>query len=92
MSNRFKEDKKAIMTIAAIFILVFFIIYAASCFVGVGKLFSMIFNTKYIYTMIMGALFVISYTFIGGFLAESASDFLQGIVMFLHLPLWLSLG
>ena len=92
LSNRFKEDKKAIMTIAAIFILVFFIIYAASCFVGVGKLFSMIFNTKYIYTMIIGALFVISYTFIGGFLAESASDFLQGIVMFFALTIVVIFG
>ena len=31
--------------------------------------------------MIAGALFVVLYTFIGGFLAESASDFMQGIVM-----------
>lgn len=31
--------------------------------------------------MLVGALFVVLYTFIGGFLAESASDFMQGIVM-----------
>ncbi|NLY43883.1 MAG: sodium/proline symporter PutP [Clostridiaceae bacterium] len=81
LSNRFKEDKKVIMTIAALFILVFFSVYAASCFVTVGKLFSTLFNTKYIYMMLIGALFVVLYTFIGGFLAESASDFMQGIVM-----------
>ncbi|MGI6189973.1 MAG: sodium/proline symporter PutP [Clostridiales bacterium] len=92
LSNRFKEEKKTIMTIAALFILVFFVIYAASCFVGVGKLFSMIFQTKYIYTMIIGALFVISYTFVGGFLAESASDFLQGIVMFFALTIVVIFG
>lgn len=32
-SNRFKETKKVIMTIAALFILIFFSVYAASCFV-----------------------------------------------------------
>lgn len=84
-SNRFKEDKKVIMTISALFILIFFSVYAASCFVTVGKLFSTLFGIKYLYMMIAGALFVIAYTFIGGFLAESASDFMQGIVMFIAL-------
>lgn len=84
-SNRFKESKKVLMTIAALFILIFFSVYAASCFVTVGKLFSTLFGVKYVYMMIIGALFVIAYTFIGGFLAESASDFMQGIVMFVAL-------
>ena len=82
ISNRFKEKKKVILTICALFILVFFSVYAASCFVTVGKLYSTLFGTKYIYMMLLGALFVVFYTFIGGFLAESASDFMQGIVMF----------
>lgn len=80
-SNRFKENKKIIMTIAALFILIFFTVYAASCFVTVGKLFSALFGLKYQYMMILGALFVIFYTILGGFLAESASDFMQAIVM-----------
>ncbi len=84
-SNRFKEKKKVLMTIAALFILVFFTVYAASCFVTVGRLFSTLFGVKYHYMMAAGALFVIFYTFIGGFLAESASDFMQGIVMFISL-------
>lgn len=81
LSNRFKEDKKIILTIAALFILVFFSVYAASCFVTVGKLFSTLFGAKYVYMMIAGAVFVVLYTFVGGFLAESASDFMQGIIM-----------
>lgn len=80
-SNRYKEKNKIIMTIAAIFILVFFTIYAASCFVTVGKLFSTLFGFSYHTMMIAGALFVIVYTFLGGFLAESVSDYMQGIVM-----------
>jgi sodium/proline symporter len=80
-SNRFKENKKVIMTIAALFILIFFTVYAASCLVTVGKLFSTLFGFKYQYVMIAGAIFVVCYTYIGGFLAESASDFMQGVVM-----------
>lgn len=91
-SNRFKEKKKVIATIAALFILIFFTVYAASCFVTVGKLFSRLFATKYLYMMIAGALFVLFYTFIGGFLAESASDFMQGVVMIFSLVAVLGVG
>lgn len=91
-SNRFREEKKIILTIAALFILVFFSVYAASCFVTVGKLFSTLFGMKYINMMIAGAIFVVFYTFIGGFLAESASDFMQGIVMFFALAAVLAMG
>ena len=80
-SNRFRENKKVIMTIAALFILVFFTVYASSCFVTCGKLFSTLFGTSYVSMMLVGAIFVLLYTLLGGFLAESASDFMQGIVM-----------
>ena len=80
-SNRFKENRKIIMTLSALFILVFFTVYASSCFVTVGKLFSTLLDIKYQYMMIAGALFVVIYTVLGGFLAESASDFMQAVVM-----------
>lgn len=80
-SNRFREKNKVIMTIAAAFILIFFTVYAASCFVACGKLFASLFGAPYVVMMIVGALFVLLYTILGGFLAESASDFMQGIVM-----------
>ena len=92
LSNRFKEDKKVLMTISALFILIFFTVYAASCFVTVGKLFNNLFGIKYQYMMIAGALFVIFYTIIGGFLAESASDFMQSIVMIFALVTILTVG
>lgn len=91
-SNRYKEKNKIIMTIAALFIFVFFTIYASSCFVTVGKLFNTLFGVPYHIMMILGALFVIIYTFLGGFLAESASDFMQAIVMIIALILVLVTG
>lgn len=84
-SNRFHEKKKVIMSLAAIFILIFFTVYAASCFVTCGKLFSTLFGAPYVSMMIIGAIFVLVYTILGGFLAESASDFMQGIVMIIAL-------
>ena len=84
-SNRFHENKKVIMSIAAVFILIFFTVYAASCFVTCGKLFSTLFDMPYVPMMIVGAIFVLLYTILGGFLAESVSDFMQAIVMIVAL-------
>ncbi len=84
-SNRFHEKGKLVMTISAFFILVFFTVYAASCLVTCGKLFSTLFGLDYVPMMIVGAVFVLVYTIIGGFLAESASDFMQSIVMIVAL-------
>jgi len=76
LSNRYKENKRIILTLASLFILVFFAVYAGSCFVTFGKLFSTLFGMQYQIVMIIGAIIVILYTFLGGFLAESATDFL----------------
>ena len=85
LSNRYHERKKVILAIAAVFILIFFTVYAGSCFVTCGKLFSTLFGADYHVMMIIGAAFVLVYTFLGGFLAESASDFMQAIVMVIAL-------
>ncbi len=91
-SNRFREKSKTIMTIAALFILVFFTVYASSCFVTCGKLFSTLFGAPYVTMMILGAVFVLIYTLLGGFLAESASDFMQAIVMIIALAVIVIIG
>ena len=91
-SNRFREKNKVIMTLAAMFILIFFTVYAASCLVTCGKLFSTLFGAPYIVMMIVGAVFVLVYTILGGFLAESATDFMQAIVMIIALTVIVIIG
>ncbi len=91
-SNRFHENAKIIRIIASLLIIVFFTVYAGSCFVTCGKLFSTLFGYSYHSMMIVGAIFVVVYTFLGGFLAESASDFMQSIVMIIALVSVLVLG
>lgn len=85
LSNRFHEKKKIILGISAVFILIFFTVYASSCFVTCGKLFAGLFDMDYHSMLIAGAVFVLLYTIIGGFLAESASDFMQAVVMIIAL-------
>ena len=80
------------MTIAALFILIFFTVYASSCLVTCGKLFSTLFGFDYVPMMIVGAVFVLLYTIIGGFLAESASDFMQAVVMIIALVIVVTVG
>ncbi len=91
-SNRFREKNGVIMIISALFILIFFSVYASSCFVTCGKLFSTLFGMSYESMMIVGAVFVLLYTILGGFLAESASDFMQAIVMIVALTIIVIMG
>lgn len=91
-SNRFREKKKTIMLLSAAFILIFFTVYAASCFVTCGKLFSTLFGLPYVPMMLVGAAFVLIYTALGGFLAESVSDFMQSIVMIVALSVIVIIG
>ncbi len=93
-SNRFRDEKKILMTIAAVVILLFFSIYVGSQFVTFGKLFGYVFGMDdyYMLMVVLGALFVLVYTLIGGFLAESTTDFFQGILMFFSLIAVLAVG
>lgn len=84
-SNRFHDNKAILMTIAALLILVFFSIYAGSCFVTCGKLFHALFGFDYATMMIIGAIIVFLYTFIGGYLSVCTTDLIQGMLMFFAL-------
>jgi sodium/proline symporter len=84
-SNRFHDKKKILMTVASLLILVFFSIYVGSCFVTTGKLFNALFGWPYFTMMIVGGVIVFAYTLMGGFLAESVSDLIQGFVMIISL-------
>lgn len=80
-SNRFHDKKKILMTISAIIIFVFFSIYVGSCFVTCGKLFNTLFGIDYILMMILAAIIVFAYTFMGGYLSVCTTDLIQGILM-----------
>ena len=80
-SNRYRDEKKILQSIGAIFIVIFFIPYTASGFAACGKLFASLFGVKYLPAMIISALVIVGYTTLGGFLAASTTDFIQSIIM-----------
>lgn len=91
-SKRFKDEKKILLGIAAIIIVVFFVPYTASGFAAVGKLFNSLFGFDYMTAMIIGAAIIIIYTILGGFLAVSTTDLIQSIVMTIALFVILGFG
>ena len=91
-SRRFREKNNLILLIASAFIILFFTVYAGQCLASCGKLFVNLFDLGYHEMMILAAVFVLLYTFLGGFLAESASDFMQAIVMVVALVAILGLS
>ena len=91
-SRRFRDDSHVLSCIAAVVILVFFIPYTASGFKAIGTLFSSLFGVDYYVSMIVGAIVVIGYTVLGGFLAVSTTDLIQSIVMTIALIIIVTFG
>lgn len=80
-SRRYNDNKHLISLVAALIIIVFFVPYTASGFKAVGTLFNSLLGVEYHAAMIFGAVIIISYTVLGGFLAVSTTDLVQSIFM-----------
>lgn len=80
-SNRFDDKSRLLRIVSASIILVFFTVYVASGLTAGGKLFEASFSMDYHVALLVGGLVIISYTFIGGFLAVSWTDMVQGLLM-----------
>jgi len=97
--NRFQDPTGISRIIAALIILVFFTFYTASGFVSCAKLFTSTFGipetvnflgltmTGYTLCLWIGALVVVAYTLLGGYMAVCWTDFIQGTLMFVAIVL-----
>lgn len=83
--NRFHDKSRVLRIVSAFFILFFFLFYTASGLVAGGVLFESVFEIEYTTALLVGAIVIISYTFLGGFIAVSWTDLFQGSLMFLAL-------
>ena len=84
LSNRFATKNPALQIICAIIFLVFFTVYVASSFVAGATVFAEIvpqLKGKESLAMLIFAVIIIIYTFLGGFKAVCWTDFFQGIMM-----------
>ena len=82
---RFNDSSHLLRLISAAFILIFYLFYTSSGLVAGGKLFESVFGLSYQWAVIIGALTILSYTCLGGFLAVSWTDLIQGLLMALAL-------
>ena len=79
--NRYRDEKKVLLGLSSAVIVIFFVVYTASAFASGGKLFNSVFGMDYHLALIIGAMVILIYTFMGGFLAVCTTDFLQGLLM-----------
>ncbi len=80
-ANRFGDRRHLLQVIAAVFTLLFFLFYTSAGLVAGGKLFESVFGLDYTAAVIVGTACIVSYTLIGGFLAVSWTDLVQGLLM-----------
>ncbi|WP_172118316.1 sodium/proline symporter PutP [Halomonas hibernica] len=93
LANRFPTRAMSLKTVSAIVIVIFFAVYTASGLVAGGKLFESAFSglvnvgglSDYATGIIITLGVVLVYTVVGGFLAVSLTDFVQGCIMMLAL-------
>jgi len=93
LANRFPEQGTLLRVVSAVIIVGFFTVYTASGMVGGGKLFETAFAgalpvpgmSDYMVGILLTAGIVLVYTMIGGFLAVSLTDFVQGLIMMVAL-------
>lgn len=85
--KRLNDDKGIINILAAIILVVFMIINASAEVIGSGKLLNIAFGLDYNTGIVIAMGIVLIYTFLGGYLAVSWSNLIQGSIMFLTLVL-----
>ena len=82
---RFEDHSGILRLRPALVIIIFFTVYTAAQFSTGAKLFEMLLHVPYQVALVIGAIVIIGYTFLGGFLAVSLTDVIQGMLMFFAL-------
>ena len=83
LDNRFLGTETSIRLISALATIIFFIFYISSGFLAGAKLLHLSFGFDYSFSLFLTIAIVLLYTFVGGFLAVSWTDFFQGNFMLL---------
>lgn len=85
IGRRFRDPTGVLRIFAAAITLIFFTIYAAAGLVSAGKLFDSMFRIDYRVAVVVGAVVILLYTLMGGYLAVCWTDLFQGLLMFFAL-------
>lgn len=86
LTNRFFSGNKVLQILCAIIFIIAYAIYAASSIKACGTLFTTVLGLKDpTGPMVVAALIIVCYTFLGGFSAVCWTDFFQGMLMLVAL-------
>ncbi|HBC4101994.1 TPA: sodium/proline symporter PutP [Corynebacterium striatum] len=83
--NRLHDKSRLLRVLSAAIIIFFFTFYVSSGMVSGGRYFESTFGGDYLVGMLIVAAVTVFYTFVGGFLAVSYTDTVQGLLMFASL-------
>ncbi|MGV0419800.1 sodium/proline symporter PutP [Corynebacterium simulans] len=83
--NRLHDKSRVLRILSAAIIIFFFTFYVSSGMVSGGRYFESTFGGDYLVGMLIVAAVTVFYTFVGGFLAVSYTDTVQGLLMFASL-------
>ena len=97
LEERFEDKSHTLRLMSALVIIVFFTLYTSAGMVAGGKFAVSAMGMDYTTGILLMGGIVVAYTALGGFLAVSLTDFVQGCIMFLALVMvpvaaWLVLG
>ncbi|MDH4210311.1 MAG: sodium/proline symporter [candidate division WOR-3 bacterium] len=90
--SRFSDNSHLLRITASILIVFFFTLYVSAQVVGAGKILGATFGIDRVVGMAIGLSIILFYTMMGGFIAESWTDFFQGIIMVVALMLMCIIG
>ena len=85
LSAKFEDKWHLIRGVAVLIILVMVTTYVTAQMVATGKAFDNFLGWEYETGVIVGAIFIIAYTFVGGYKAVSYTDVVQGVLMLVGL-------
>ena len=85
LAAKFQDKWHLVRGVAVLIILVMVTTYVTAQMVASGKAFSSFLGMDYRTGVVVGAVFIIGYTFVGGYKAVSYTDVVQGVLMLLGL-------
>ncbi len=85
--NKYNDTSKIVRTFGTLIIVFFFTFYVCAQFIGAGKVLNVTFGIRQEWGMVLGALIILFYTIMGGFMAVAWTDFVQSLLMLITLVL-----
>ena len=85
LEGHFQDSSRTLRIVSVVIVFSCMMAYIAAQFTAVGKTFDAIFDIPHYVSVPIGAVIIVAYTMLGGFLAVVWTDFFQGLIMVIGL-------